>query len=329
MTEKAQNHDDVRNIIKATLGESALGPLKLLPGTWENTKSLKGHGWNMIAVPFNEGKFHYRLLLNQYNEKLQFNLVDKNVPNRGLPLLGSNVDGDQYLAALDYEQTVTKIAEDDASTYVTDPNAHKLSGLQGETNTVIHHEVGLWLHMKSHDTASLDIARLSTVPHSDSVLAQGHSTKDRSSSDIPDISGLPQHVDQDLSSPNLDPYRFFHENPFKNVFDPTLPNELLKATNSDVTIVNTTRIEVNTNVESGGIVNIPFILKQANVAQMNFTLWIHELAEKDSQGQPRLRLQYSQQVMLDFFPSKDDPSTLIRWPHVSINTLEKVDTGKD
>lgn len=329
MTIKTRKHDDVRSIFKAASGDSGLGPLQLLPGVWENIKPLEGHGWNMIAVPFSDGEFQYRLLLNQYNERLQFNLVDKNVPNRGLAQPGSGVGGDQFLAALDYEQTVTQIAEDDASIYVADLNEHKPSGLQGEPNTVIHHEVGLWLHMKNHDIASLDIARLSTVPHGDSVLALGNSTRGISSSDIADISGLPKHVTQDLNSPYLGPYRFFHENPFKNVFDPTLPNELLKSANSDVTIVNTTRIEVNTNVETGGIVNIPFIVKQANAAQMNFTLWIHELAEKDSQGNPRLRLQYSQQVMLDFFPSKEDPSQLIRWPHVSINTLEKMTPTKD
>lgn len=38
----------------------------------------------MIALPHAEGPFGYRLLLNQYNETLKFELVDKAVPNRGI-----------------------------------------------------------------------------------------------------------------------------------------------------------------------------------------------------------------------------------------------------
>ena len=57
---------------------------------------------------------------------------------------------------------------------------------------------------------------------------------------------------------------------------------------------------------------------------MNSTFWIQELEELDAAGKPKLRLQYSQVVMLDFFPRRDGLPGLISWPHVSINTLEKV-----
>ncbi len=57
---------------------------------------------------------------------------------------------------------------------------------------------------------------------------------------------------------------------------------------------------------------------------MKSTFRIQELAEKDDSGNPKLRLQYSQVVLLDFFPRFDGAPGLIRWPHVSINTLEKV-----
>lgn len=57
---------------------------------------------------------------------------------------------------------------------------------------------------------------------------------------------------------------------------------------------------------------------------MRSTFWIQELAESDDAGNPRLRLQYSQTVFLDFFPRADGAPGLIRWPHISINTLEKV-----
>ena len=87
-------------------------------------------------------------------------------------------------------------------------------------------------------------------------------------------------------------------------------------------MVRTTVLHVDSTIESGGISNIPFIVKQADAAEMESTFWIQELADRDQFGEPRLRLQYSQTVMLDFIDRGD--GTLIRWPHVSINTMEKV-----
>jgi hypothetical protein len=89
--------------------------------------------------------------------------------------------------------------------------------------------------------------------------------------------------------------------------------------------VKTTKLEVNTTTETGGISNIPFIVKQANAAEMKSTFWIQELDEKDKCGNPRLILQYLQVILLDFFPRRDGQPGLIRWPHVSINTMEKME----
>ena len=56
---------------------------------------------------------------------------------------------------------------------------------------------------------------------------------------------------------------------------------------------------------TGGVVNIPFVVRQANATVVKSTFWIQELKEKDKNGEPKLRLQYSQLVMLDFFPRSD------------------------
>jgi hypothetical protein len=72
-----------RVIRLAESGDDDLGPLKDLPGKWES----KGHGWNMIALPFartQPGALDYRLLLNQYDETLNFTFVDKRVPTEAL-----------------------------------------------------------------------------------------------------------------------------------------------------------------------------------------------------------------------------------------------------
>jgi len=302
-----------RSIGVAKSNDEDLGPLRLLPGTW---KSLPGRGWNLIALPFATepaSRLNYRLLLNQYNEQLEFSLVDKAVPNRGIRRNGGVVEADQFLVALDYEQTIKQIAAADF------PD----SGLAGGPGLAIHHEPGLWLHMTNETTNDLDIARLATIPHGDSVLALGKSDRISGAPTIPDINSLPIGVDQDLNSPYLAPYKHFNDNPFEGLFDPVTPNALLRKANEGVDIRRTTILDVDSTVETGGVVNIPFIVKQANAASMKSTFWIQELKEKDSAGQRKLRLQYSQVVLLDFFPRRDGLPGLIRWPHVSINTLER------
>lgn len=311
-----------RNITTATAGDPALGPLGLLPGLWRNVPNLPGRGWNMIALPFatpRESKFpfNYRLLMNQYNEELRFSLVDKGIPNRGIEQLGTATkETDQFLVALDYEQSISQIIAEDSPA----------SNLAGQPGAAIHHEPGLWLHMLNETESGLDIARLATIPHGDSVLALGRASSTNGAPEIPDISGLPVGVRPDIdNNPYLGPYKDFHgAKKFRGLFDPAAPNDLLKAANQGVNIVRTTVLDVDSDIPTGGISNIPFVVRQANATTMRSTFWIQELADLDSNGRSKLRLQYSQIVLLDFFPRADGNPGKIRWPHISINTLEKV-----
>ncbi len=82
-------------------------------------------------------------------------------------------------------------------------------------------------------------------------------------------------------------------------------------------------LDLDTSNPTGGIKNIPFVVKQADAASMKSTFWINELAP-DGDGNVELQLQYLQIVMLDFFPRRDGLPGRISWPHVSINTLTKV-----
>lgn len=300
-----------RTISKANAGDPDLGPFAHLPGTW---RSLPGRGWNMIALPFADGPFNYRLLLNQYNEDLIFTEVDKGVPNRGIDKLdGNTIPADQLLVALDYQQIVTQIAAEDSP----------VSGLAGSPGAAIHHEPGLFLHMTNETLDGPNIARLATIPHGNSVLALGEVNLADGAPTIPDIRGLPIGIPDDLDNKYLEPYKQFHEKLFEGLFDPTIPNELLKLGNEGVEITRTTTLDFNTNLKSGGISNIPFVVRQADATEMQSTFWIQELAELDAEGNPKLRMQYSQTVMLDFFPQPSG-NRRIRWPHVSINTLEKI-----
>ena len=82
-------------------------------------------------------------------------------------------------------------------------------------------------------------------------------------------------------------------------------------------------LDLDTSNPTGGIKNIPFVVKQADAASMKSTFWINEL-EADGDGNVELQLQYLQIVMLEFFPRRDGLPGRISWPHVSINTLTKV-----
>jgi hypothetical protein len=180
--------DDVKSIISKVVDryigparsedKEALGPFSLLPddknlpGKWSN-KDLPGRGWNMIALPFAGGQFNFRLLMNQYDEELVFTTVAKDVPNRGIRRNGETQVADQRVVTLDYQQTITQLAAaDDAD-----------SGEEGNPGD----------DMLNERTNDLDIARLGTIPHGDSVLALGKSKIEDGGPSIPKtVSGLPR-----------------------------------------------------------------------------------------------------------------------------------------
>ncbi|GAB3334023.1 hypothetical protein GCM10027299_41990 [Larkinella ripae] len=323
-----------------------LGPLKDLLGVWTG----KGTGWNMIALPFHNAPpspagFKFRVLMNQYDEELQFTFVDDDVPNRGLQR-PDVVDGfDQAVVTLDYQQKIAQtIAEDRPDS----------NGLAGKPGLPIHHEPGLWLYDKNRRAkddqikgdqvtqVELDVARLASIPHGNSVLALGKSAYFKGMPEIPPLSGLPSGRFEDVltpdydfkSDPYLEPYKHYIDFPFKGTFSavPGFPgfspadmNELLRFANKDVTIVKTTTLTVDTTRKSAGITNAPFSVREAEPVSMKSTFWIQELAEKDINGNPRMRLQYSQVVMLHFFhPREDEFPERAVWPHISIATLEKI-----
>lgn len=308
-----------RRIEIAEAQDVDLGPLAQLPGTWQG----QGRGWNAIALPFVEpGPGDYRLLLNQYDETLVFSLVDKGVPNRGLSA-DHLVQRDQFLVALDYEQSVHQVA-------VVDEPA---STVRGAINAAIHHEPGLFLNMLNEIPDGLDIARLATIPHGDAVQALGKSSRLPGPPVIPAVDGLPIGTRHDVdTNPYLAPYKKFHDTPFVgNVafpgfpgFDPTEPEKLLQLANTGVDITKTTVLEFDSTLSSGGVHNVPFVVKQANAVSMKSTFWISEIAPVTDGDEPTLQLQYLQIVMLDFFPRKDGLPGRASWPHVSINTLQKV-----
>ncbi|AXI47164.1 hypothetical protein C1J03_14770 [Sulfitobacter sp. SK012] len=341
-----------RKIRIATMGDEALGPLKLLPGKWANIRPefrdgsnfkgegtlegqgqspFDGRGWNLIALPFAGPDRDYRLLMNQYNEVLSFTKVDEAVPNRGIIKNGTTQAADQKVAALDYEQTIAQIAAEDIGA----------SEFAGGAELPIHHEPGFFLHMKEQRVDGVDIARLSTIPHGNSATSLGISEVFDGPPTIPPIDGFPVGITPDIaaavagaSDPDtyLFPYHEFANNPFKGVlgavpfpgFNVAQANELL-ALGMPNNVLRTTLLHTDTTLLEGGIVNIPFVERQADAAEMQSTFWIMELDEEGLNGNPKLLLAYSQFIFLDFFPRPGGQEGLIRWPHISINMMEKIE----
>lgn len=323
-----------RYFSKAEPRSADLGPLQLLPGKWKG----KGTGWNMIALPFEKAPpppagFNYRILMNQYDEELEFTFVDSGVPNRGLLHPENAPEFDQIVVTLDYQQKIQQIAVEDFPP----------STVAGGKGLDIHHEPGLWLYMTNLTTDDINVARLASIPHGNSFLALGHGDTEKGMPEIPKINGLPIGRFEDLKSgdydfktdPYLAPYKHFIENPFFGNrtgaggfpgFSPHDMNEILRHENQGVDIAKTTTLSVDTKREDAGVVNAPFVTKEAEPVSMKSTFWIQELAgKKGDDGHPRLRMQYSQVVMLNFFrPREDQLPGRAQWPHISINTLEKV-----
>lgn len=322
-----------------------LGPLEQLLGVW----TANGTGWNMIALPFQNAPaapagFKFRLLMNQYDEELRFTFVDDGVPNRGLTRAG-DPDFDQFVVTLDYQQRIAQVAAEDRPPSLD----------AGAAGLPIHHEPGLWLYDKNRrakddhivgDQVSevvLDVARLASIPHGNSVLALGRSERHDGMPEIPALSGLPSGRFEDVktpaydfkSDPYLEPYKHYINSPFMGTvnpvavpgfpgFSPADMNEILRFANKGVKILRTTTLTVDSTRKNGGVRNAPFSVREAEAASMKSTFWIQELAEKDAFGNPKLRLQYSQIVMLNFFrPREDEHPGLAVWPHISIATLEK------
>ena len=283
-----------------------LGILHSLPGRWI------GKGFNLIARPArqgNEANPVFFLELNATQETLEFTAIGGDVPNRG------DIEPTALLHAVHYLQTVADCAD----------------------NSFIHKEPGLWLHVPATEDGEESYVRLATVPHGDSLLAQSLSFATRAGGpDIQPVIALPFPMTEpipalnDTAHPTLSNPVYLA--PYLN--DPlpaeclpdgltaadTIrdPSTVLRAQIAAQSIIGTDVITISTAATNGGgIVNIPFVVRNANAVQMDAIFWIERVSRPAFDTRPRdfLQLQYVQRVILDFEE--------IHWPHVSVATLVK------
>jgi hypothetical protein len=267
------------------------GLLTDLIGNWV------GNGFNVISKPGLDVGKSFVLQVNATKEVLNFDPISGAIPNRG------TFDPDLNIFALGYAQQVSDAV----------------------TNGLMHVERGMWLNMNAGDAPPQSIARLATIPHGDSLLARGTATVISGAPQIPELPATPVNAD---GSPIKafgyfppDPESFPQVNPFPR--DPrfnldntsTVLTEAIAGQNITRTIV----LEVTTRNADSGILNIPYVVRNANAIAMDSTFWIETVEPTD--GPPFLQLQYSQNVILRFPAGPNGP--LIDWPHISVGTLLK------
>lgn len=281
-----------------------LGPLAKLAGTWKG----KGFdGWNVIAVPGPTNTQGFTLEVIPYEETLTFTPVVV-AGNRG-PFV-SNVQEEQNLVGLMYEQTVHSVCPTDFC---------KQRGFAAGTE--IHAERGIFLNITNFNS-NFNIARLSTIPHGNSVLALGQSFEG-----VPPNNHFfgkalthPTTVSGGATPLGYSEVQYGHAQ-FPN-FDQSDPNRFLEKTLGAEKIKAMTTLNLSTSNPSGGILNIPFIKQNVNTTNMHSVFWI-ETIQNPVAGKPDfLQLQYTQTINI-VFPPTGFPTPFI-WPHVTINTLRKV-----
>ena len=268
----------------------SLGPLADLVGTW-----VGNHGWNLIAVPsYNqESKISgFQLLIRPYIETITFSSLGAKVPDRGGEV------GTLMLTGVQYDLRIT----------------------DAETNQPLHFENGMWLFLNQNPqpgTPEPTIYRHAVIPHGNSLAAFGNYTISEGAPQIPDINTVPE-----IGHPTQDGYLDPYIGPPIPGFDTSNPNKVLQQVISQQNILQTTTLNVSTQNNGGGIINIPFVTAHANATAFNGTFWIEKV---ESEGTVFEQLQYSQQTNLEFLQvfGQPDPAKLIMWPHVNINTLVK------
>ncbi len=274
----------------------ALGPLAGLVGKWS------GQGFNVIWRPNHTAGQDRFLELNLTSEVLEFTAIPGNIPNRGLLQPDINMHGLTYLQQ------------------ISDSNLH--AGL--------HIEPGLWASIPAtsdpHEPPT--VARLASIPHGTTILAQGTAVTSAAAPSIPDITIKPFPIDKpnsrfDFPEQNLATPSNFRTSGAgltgitQHMVDN--PSTVLRAAIASQHIHSTTTLHVTTkdaSIPGGGTANTAFLHgaahgPNADAAGVRATFWLETLQGDTSPAQ----LQYAQIVMLNF--------NGLSWPHVTIATLQR------
>ncbi|MCO6360490.1 heme-binding protein [Roseivirga pacifica] len=301
-TEKLAKQEGAKQLTTAELTTEVWDKLQ---GTWVGNK-----GWNLISVPAMgskpDGAGDFKLLIQPYIETMTFTDAGAHARNRG-------GNADQFVAALEYHQRVT----------------------DQKTGELLHVENGMFMNLseivdndgKELPLPQFNIARSGTIPHGDSIMLLGRPpvvTEGRI--DFPEASTIPTDFGPGFGYTDVFTHPSMEGNLFKSDPNKTLSADLDEMEKNGFKVKKTTTFIFDSD-NSGGIHNIPFIVKHANAVRMQAFFWLEEV-ENTNTGQVFDQLQYTQIIDLDFQhplgkDGKPDQSKLIKWPHVTINTMVK------
>jgi hypothetical protein len=285
-----------RGVSGHTATGDSLGPLQDLPGFWEGT------GFSLIPRPDfdkdNEDGFF--LELNLLKETIEFTTIGSPVFNRG------SLQDDVALYGVTYLHRVT-----DAT-----------------TGGALHIEPGVWLSVPATTAPAGDasIARLSTIPHGNSLCAVGQPqfVVPDGPPEIPPANTVPFEIGTEPPPPGTkNPFRAFDLSTATRFRTDPLPPAITQAIVDDPnavvrdalvgqTLAHITRLIVSTE-SSADVANIPFITQNANAVSLESVFAIERVqGHGDTEF---LQLQYSQTALLQFAGHN--------WPHVTVGTLIK------
>lgn len=265
-----------------------LGALQELPGTW------MGAGFSLIERPDKHDDKPFFLQLNATQEVLTFAQIGAPIPNRG------SAQDDIFFLGVHYLQQISDAV----------------------TKGALHLEPGIWINVPetTQPAAPPSIVRLATIPHGDSLLAQGSSLTVEGPPKIDPADSTP--INKADGKPITDPAYlapFADTPPPPGIPDFAIknPNVVLTDAIAKQTILETTVLSISTKTSiggsTGGIENIPFVVQNANVTSMSAIFWIEKV--QDPALGEFMQLQYTQTVILDFLG--------IDWPHITVATLVK------
>jgi len=106
------------------------------------------------------------------------------------------------------------------------------------------------------------------------------------------------------------------------IFDVFNPNDNLIRDNNGLDISKTIHMSLSSE-NKGNVSNIPFLQKYATATKAISDFWL-ETVKLPMSSENFQQLQYSQTVDIEFHQKFNDKQGLIKWPHITINTLTKV-----
>jgi hypothetical protein len=292
------DNDEGTPVLAAAASDQGLGPLAGLAGTWT------GRGFNAIWRPHTGASDHF-LELNVTDDQIDLEVINGNIPNRGL------VQGQIFMHGLTYLQQIS------------DANV-KVNGVPAG----LHIEPGLWINVPSltDPQEPAAVARLASIPHGTTILVQGITATAAGGPSFPSVSLTPFNIGHPNQPVDFPEQHLNQTTPFRTsgvgltgITQAMLdnPNSVLAASPANVTT--TTRLQVSSTagpIVGGGTSNMAFLVgakdgPNADAAHVVATFWLQTL---EGDTEPK-RLQYSQTVLLNF--------ATLSWPHITVATLTK------